>query len=180
MLACIGILTACQSGTTLGTGATNSTDIVGVTTYPIQDRTVAPALGGETLDGHAWSLAAKDRGHIVVINVWASWCGPCRGELPTLASAAKRLGPDDGVRFVGLDEQDRESHARSFAASAGVTYPNLVDRNGSLLRELRLLPGAAVPSTLVVDTHGRMAARVIGAITSIELDKIAGELHAEA
>jgi thiol-disulfide isomerase/thioredoxin len=180
VLACLGILTACQSGSTLGAGATNSTGIIGVTTYPVHDRRAAPALAGETLDGRAWSLASQDRGHIVVINVWASWCGPCRGELPTLASAAKRLGPDDGVRFVGLDEADRASDARAFVASTGITYPSLVDSSGSLLRELRLLPQAGVPSTLVLDTHGRMAARVIGAITAIELDKIVRGLRVEA
>lgn len=88
-----------------------------------------------------------------------------------LAAAAKRLR-GKGIRFLGLDEQDRASHARAFITSTGVTYPNLVDRNGSLLRELRLLPQAAVPSTLVLDTHGRMAARVIGAITAKELAAI--------
>lgn len=140
---------------------------------------MAPDLRGHSLDGRQVSLAALDQGHITVINVWASWCGPCKGELPLLASAAKRLR-SDGVRFLGLDERDISSHARAFAASKGVTYPNLVDSEGSLLEQLKLLPQDAVPSTLVLDAQGRMAARVIGAITSRELTTILKDLGERA
>jgi thiol-disulfide isomerase/thioredoxin len=177
-LLCLGVLLACDPST-VGRGATNSTDVVGVTTYPVQDRSPAPALAGETLTGQSWSLATQDRGDIVFVNVWASWCGPCRSEMPMLAAAAKRLR-SKGVRFLGLDEQDRASHARAFVASTGVTYPNLVDSNGSLLRKLRLLPQEAVPSTLVLDSQGRMAARVIGAITAKELTAIVSTLRRQA
>lgn len=178
LLLTLGAIAACQAGAATERGATNSTGIIGVTTYPTRDRQQAPALAGKTLTGQAWSLASKDTGDIVIVNVWASWCGPCRGELPMLAAAAKRM-QGEGVRFLGIDEQDRASHARAFASSTGLTYPNLVDQSGSLLRELRLLPQAAVPSTLVLDTHRRMAARVIGAITSKELATIIKGLRKE-
>jgi thiol-disulfide isomerase/thioredoxin len=177
-LLCVGILVGCDPSN-VGRGATNSTDIVGVTTYPVKDRAPAPALVGTTLTGQSWSLASQDRGDIVFINVWASWCGPCRSELPMLAAAAKRLR-SQGVRFLGVDERDHASHARAFIASTGATYPNLFDPNGSLLRELTLLPQAGVPSTLVLDPRGRMAARVIGAITSKELAAIVSGLRKEA
>jgi thiol-disulfide isomerase/thioredoxin len=176
-LLCLGFLVACDPGN-VGRGATNSTDIVGVTTYPVKDRSPAPVIAGKTLAGASWSLT-QDRGDVVFVNVWASWCGPCRSELPMLAAAAKRLR-SQGVRFLGLDERDHASHARTFLASTGVTYPNLIDTNGSLLRELRLLPQAGIPSTLVVDAQGRMAARVIGAISARELAAILTGLRKKA
>lgn len=179
LLLTLGLVAGCANAAGVGRGATNSTDVVGVTTYPIHDRSPAPDLSGRTLTGASWSLASQDRGDIVVVNVWASWCGPCRGELPMLAAAAQRLR-NRGVRFLGLDERDHASHARAFVASTGATYPNLMDTNGSLLRELPLLPQAAVPSTLVLDTQGRMAARVIGAITAKQLAAIVSGLRKEA
>lgn len=102
-------------------------------------------------------------GDVIVLNAWASWCEPCRAESPALASLASSTQPL-GVRFVGLDEGDRQAPAKAFVATAGTTYPHIVDTDGTLLASLRLVPATAIPSTLVLDRSGHVAARVIGPI----------------
>jgi peroxiredoxin len=96
-----------------------------------------------------------------------------------LAKAAKSLRRE-GVRFLGVDEEDSSSRARAFAASVGATYPSLVDKEGLLLRKLTVLPQVGIPSTLVLDANGRMAARVIGPITSPQLQQIVKGLRNQA
>jgi peroxiredoxin len=77
-----------------------------------------------------------------------------------------------GVRFVGVDEQDRPDPARTFAASAGTTYPHLVDTDGKLLASLRLVPSSGIPSTLVIDRTGQVAARVIGPVDATTFEDL--------
>lgn len=136
--------------------------MVGVTTYAVGQRPAIPDLSGATLDGRTLALSSL-RGHVVVLNVWAAWCDPCRAESPTLAQISRDTAAS-GVRFVGVDEQDRPDAARAFAASAGTTYPHIVDPDGKLLGSLRLVPSSGIPSTLVIDSTGAVAARVIGPV----------------
>jgi thiol-disulfide isomerase/thioredoxin len=114
-------------------------------------------------------------GSVVVINLWASWCEPCRTESPVLARAARALAAQK-VAFVGIDELDTTGSATQFVAMAGVTYPQLVDSDGTLLRHLPLLPQKGIPSTLILDRHHRMAARVIGPVTAGEIQTLVSEL----
>ena len=108
--------------------------------------------------------------------MWASWCGPCCSESPVLASEARAL-QGHGVRFLGLDEEDRTAAARSYAMSAGEIYPSLMDHDGALLRRLTLLPPQGIPSTVVLDSSGRVAARVIGTVTRGQLQRIVTSLE---
>lgn len=98
-----------------------------------------------------------------VVNLWASWCGPCRKEMPMLAEAARR---NPGVQFLGVNTQDRLEAAADFLARTGVTYPQLVDIDGLVLADTRV-PG--LPVTLALDTDGRVVDRVIGEISGEEL-----------
>ncbi|WP_041546515.1 MULTISPECIES: TlpA disulfide reductase family protein [unclassified Nocardioides] len=98
-----------------------------------------------------------------VVNLWASWCGPCRKEMPMLADAARR-NPD--VRFLGINTQDRPEAAADFLARTGVTYPQLVDIDGVVLGDTRV-PG--LPVTLALDADGRVVDRVIGELSGAEL-----------
>jgi len=150
---------------------------LGVTRYAVGQRPQIPELAGTTLDGSSLYVTSL-RGHVVVLNAWASYCEPCRTESPALARVAQQTAALD-VRFVGIDEQDRAEPARAFAASAGATYPELVDADGALLGSLRLVPPSAVPSTLVLDRSGRVAARVIGAVDAATLDSLVRALAAE-
>lgn len=95
-----------------------------------------------------------------------------------LARSATALAAE-GVQFVGLDEQDLVPAARAFVRSTGSTYPHLVDKDGLLLVKLRMLPQMGIPSTLVIDRHGRVAARVIGAVTASDIHRIIGRLETE-
>jgi thiol-disulfide isomerase/thioredoxin len=159
--------------------AAAAAEVVGVTTYASGTRQAAPALTGTTLDGTSLSLSAAGRGKVVVLNVWASWCGPCREESPMLAGAARSFAAKP-VQFVGIDEQDRQAAARAFAASTGMSYPHLVDESGGLLRKLKMLPQMGIPSTLVLDRSGRIAARVIGPITLQQVTHVVDGLLAES
>ena len=136
----------------------------GLTLYPPENRSPAPDLQGTTLDGEPFALS-EWTGRIVVINVWGSWCGPCRAETPDLARLA-REDAGRGVRFVGINTRDNAAAARSFVRKFKVPYPSVEDDDGSLLLNFRgVIPTAVVPSTLVVDRRGQVAARVIGPVT---------------
>ncbi|MSY86694.1 MAG: redoxin family protein [Actinobacteria bacterium] len=105
-----------------------------------------------------------------VVNLWASWCGPCRKEMPILAEAAER-NPD--IRFVGINTQDRPEAAADFLASTGVGYPQLVDVDGVVLNDTRV-PG--LPVTLALDPDGNVVDRVIGEASTEELAKLLDSL----
>jgi len=145
---------------------------------PQDQRVMAPDVVGTTLDGDTFDLA-DHRGEVVVMNVWASWCAPCRAEAPTLVAAAHDLGPD-GVQFVGLDTRDSDTSARGFVEKFGIPYPNLIDRDGRLqLLFSDTLPPQAIPSTLVIDKQGRVAARALGRVSESSLRGLVEPLLAE-
>jgi thiol-disulfide isomerase/thioredoxin len=137
-----------------------------------------PSLSGTSLDGKPMSAKSLVGKGFLVINVWASWCDPCRTEVPELATAARQLA-SSGVGFLGIDEQDQPSQARSFLANAGATFPQLVDADGTLLARLTLLPADGIPSTVIVDKSGHMAARVVGPTTSEQLHTLIAQLASE-
>lgn len=92
------------------------------------------------------------RGTPVVINVWASWCGPCRAEFPLFQSASARLGRT--IAFLGVDTLDSASDARAFLSGFPVPYPSYEDPSGDLARSL--VPAQGVPITLYLDRQGRV------------------------
>ncbi|NUW33695.1 TlpA family protein disulfide reductase [Nonomuraea sp. SMC257] len=131
--------------------------------FSAADRKPAPAIEGETLDGGTASLAAH-KGKVVVLNFWASWCGPCRAEAPVLKDvAAKTKG--SGVAFVGIDFKDRKADAQAFERTEQTGYPSIFDQPGKVALAFQgTVPPAAIPSTLVIDEQGRIAARALGAV----------------
>ena len=131
-------------------------------------RQPAPDITGTTLDGKPFSLAAL-RGKITVLNVWASWCSPCRAEAPVLEKVWQEQQGKD-VQFIGLDTRDSDTSALTFIKKFGITYPNVIDRDGALqLRFSGTLPPQAIPSTLVVDANGKVAARALGKVSESTL-----------
>ncbi len=132
------------------------------------ERQPAPDLVGPTLEGGEFRLS-DHLGDVVVLNVWASWCAPCRAEAPVLEDVWREV-KDDGVQFVGLDTRDTEAAALAFLDRYGVTYPNVIDTDGRLqLLFSDTLPPQAIPSTLVVDREGRVAGRILGRVTDATL-----------
>ncbi len=161
-------LAGCGSGAT--TGDKGYVDGKGVITE------LAPAkrqqmkdLSGVTLQGKKLSLSDLGAGKPVVVNVWASWCAPCRAEEGKLSAAAKQLGSK--AAFLGINVRDPGSKGRSLAYERrfAVPYPSLYDPSG---RSLLGFPGGltpySIPSTLVIDSKGRVAASVLGEMPSTQ------------
>ncbi|MQA03879.1 MAG: redoxin domain-containing protein [Streptosporangiales bacterium] len=124
-------------------------------------RQQAPVLRGETLDGDRLSTA-DFRGKVGVVNWWASWCPPCRAEAPALQAVYAKTKAD-GVQFVGVNFKDNRTNAKLFEREFKITYPSIYDQPGAMALAFRgQLPPAAVPSTIVIDRKGRVAARIIG------------------
>ncbi len=133
------------------------------------DRKAPAELSGETLDGEQVALADY-AGQVVVVNVWGSWCAPCRAEAPMLAAAAADLAKDD-VAFLGIDSRDpSRSAAQAFVRRFEIPYPSIYDQEGRTLLAFRgTLNPNAIPATIVIDREGRVAASVLGEITRTTL-----------
>lgn len=116
--------------------------------------------------GPAVNLAAL-HGRPTVINLWASWCGACRDEMPLLQAAHSRYG--DRVAFLGVDTKDNPAGAGSLLRETGVSYPQVVDTDGQLLEYLHI-PG--LPVTVVLDAEGRISGRQVGAVTEDDLTNL--------
>ena len=161
-------LTACSSGQQKSENRDGQTGFVSdsgrVSTFAPADRKPAPVLTGETLDDKQWNLG-DHRGKVVVMNVWGSWCPPCRAEAPDLNAASKELG--SSVQFIGLNNRDLDmAQAKKFVEAFGVGFPSIYDPNGKQLLKFRgQITASAIPSTLVIDKNGKVAARVLGPVT---------------
>jgi DsbE subfamily thiol:disulfide oxidoreductase len=139
-----------------------------ITLFEAADRKVAPAVEGETLAGDTAALAAH-KGKVVVLNFWASWCAPCRAEAPVLKDIAAKTKAD-GVEFLGIDFKDRKAEALAFERSQGTGYPSIFDQPGKVALSFQgTVPPAAIPSTLIIDRQGRIAARALGAVKYSDL-----------
>jgi thiol-disulfide isomerase/thioredoxin len=134
-------------------------------------RPLAPVVTGTTLDGKKFSLAAE-HGRTVVINFWGSWCADCRKEAPDLAALARRFAAK-GVDFVGDDVHDYPAAAQAFEQTFNVGYPSLNDSGSQVALAFHsTVPLSAIPSTLVIDSSGRIAARVVGETSYNELRQL--------
>ncbi|MET8678143.1 TlpA disulfide reductase family protein [Streptomyces sp. NPDC004647] len=175
-------LAACGAGGTSGGSA--DTKFVpgtgGIDTVKKADRRPLPGVSGTTLDGKELDLADY-RGKVLVINVWGSWCSPCRLEMPHLVKVAKATKAE-GVEFVGINTRDpNKPPAEKFEKEFDVPYPSLFDPMGKLM--LRFPAGSlnpkAIPSTLIVDRDGKIAARALTPLGEEDLRKTLDPLIAE-
>lgn len=131
-------------------------------------RQPAPEIEGVDLFGEPISLRSL-RGQVVVLNVWGSWCPPCREEQPILSKVSEDLAPQ-GVQFLGIAVREPASASRSFVENRKVPYPSISDSGGKILVGFSSsLPTIAVPSTYVVDRQGRVAARLMDVATDTTL-----------
>lgn len=142
------------------------------------ERNLTPTLKGTTLEGEHVDIADM-RDHVVVINVWGSWCAPCRKEAPELVRLAKHT-ESMGVRFLGIDNRDNKAAARAFERNYGVTYPSIFDPGGRAVAGFRQLAPRAVPTTYVLDKSGRVAAMSIGPLTYRDFYPIIKAIAAES
>ncbi|GGW92575.1 TlpA family protein disulfide reductase [Streptomyces lomondensis] len=176
------MLSACSSGgTSSGGGDTNFVlGKDGIATADKGERAKAPDLSGKTVDGKQLDVAAY-KGKVVVVNVWGSWCPPCRAEAPGFEKVWKDL-EGKGVQFVGINTRDTSTGpALAFEKAYGITYPSLYDPTGKLMLrfERGTLNPQAIPSTLVFDREGKIAARSLQALSEEKLRKMIAPVLAE-
>ncbi len=127
-----------------------------------------PEYAAVGFDGDSVALASL-RGHVVLLNVWASWCQPCLAELPTL-EALQRVYADSGLRIVGVSIDRDHGAARRFVRAHGLTWLNLLDDDGHVARTFGVSPGA--PKTLLVDGSGTVQAFWYGILDSARVQRI--------
>lgn len=176
--ALIGV-TVALAGCTTGPGTPTATDGV-VEVIAAGDRKQVEPFTGELLGGGRFDTTAL-AGKVVVYNVWGSWCAPCRTEAPVLKRVSEETR-DLGVRFVGINVRDNDAAARAFEDSYGIDYPSITTDTSTdaVLAFGPALPPSAVPSTLVVDAQGRLAARIVGPTDYSTLSTIVTETVAES
>jgi thiol-disulfide isomerase/thioredoxin len=143
--------------------------------YAGADRKPAPVVQGSTVDGGSFDLASV-RGHVVVLNFWASWCAPCRSEAAEL-EAVHQSTKDSGVTFVGVDSRDERDAARAFLTGR-VTYPSLYDPSGRIALRFTDVPPTTLPATLIVDKDGKIAAVIRATVRRTELTELVGQIGA--
>jgi thiol-disulfide isomerase/thioredoxin len=118
-------------------------------------------------------------GDVAVLNFWGSWCGPCRVETPEFQEVYADV-KDEGVQFLGLNvKETSEQFATSFVDRFGIEFPSLYDPRGEVALAFRGYPANAIPSTIVLDTQGRVAAVYTGSVSKEDLrtviDRVLGE-----
>lgn len=143
---------------------------------PAAEREPAPEVRAQTLDGD--DLGLDELSGPVVVNFWASWCGPCVAEAPELRNVYLAY-VEDGVSVVGVNVQDRLANARRFEDELDIPFPSWSDPASEIAAAFGGIGPAALPSTLVLDAEQRVAARFFGAVTFTELKAVLDPLLEE-
>ncbi len=145
----------------------------------VADRKQAGPVAGDLLAGGNYALS-QDKGKIVVLNFFASWCAPCQQETPQFDSVY-RDRKADGVQFVGLDVKDpSKSASESWLQNKQITFPVVYDEPAKTALQLGDLPIAGLPDTVVIDKQGRVAAVYVGATLPKDLTNALDQLAKEA
>ena len=135
---------------------------------PEEERASAPDFGGRLLDGAPFTSADLD-GDVAVLNFWGSWCAPCRVETPEFQEVYAAVR-DEGVQFLGLNvKEPSEQLALAFVERFGIEFPSLYDPRGEVALAFRDYPATAIPSTIVLDPQGRVAAVYTGLVSQEDL-----------
>lgn len=166
------LLTGCSNG---GASQAEESFISGdgaVTFIKKSDRIKAPKISGMTLMGTDYNF---DGGKVAIVNVWASWCSPCRAEEPALSALARKYSD---VEFIGILTRDNPVNAEAFSRKRNIPYPTLID-DSILVGFRKSLPANAIPSTVVIDETGKVAARISGAVTVASLTDLIERVSAE-
>jgi thiol-disulfide isomerase/thioredoxin len=140
-----------------------------LTRVPPDQRKELPAVSGPALGTSKTISTQEYRGKVVVINVWGSWCPPCRKEAPDLQAAS--VETKNVAQFVGITSKDYDpAPAEAFVRSFKITYPSIYDPTGKVLLTFAgELPPSAIPSTMIIDRDGRLAVRVLSEVSKITL-----------
>ena len=168
---------ALLAGCDEGNWATKCTTAEGVVQCtPAQRTALKNDVTGELLDGGRYAIS-QDRGRVVVVNFWGSWCAPCRAEADDLEKTYQATKPE-GVTFLGVNTRDDRDAAKAFERGYQVTYPSVYDVDGKVAVQFDVTQ-SSTPATLIIDRQGRIAVAIRQATTVTQLrplvDKIAAE-----
>jgi thiol-disulfide isomerase/thioredoxin len=142
------------------------------------DRKAVGKVSGDLLGGGPFSLA-EQKGKVVVLNFWGSWCGPCQVESPQFDSLYRTV-KGQGVEFVGLDvKETTRSKPESFIKDNQITYPNVWDPKAKTAIQLGKVPMVGLPWTVIVDKQQRVAAVYSGPVQPADLRPVLTQLVAE-
>jgi len=185
-LAALALLAGCASSET-GGGAAAESDVPGsgyvsgdgsVETWAPAERGDAVELAGVSYDSEDIDLADL-HGQVVVMNFWYANCPPCRKEAPDLAALSDQYG-EQGVQFLGVNHTDAPGTAQAFERRFGIPYPSLYDQESAGVAAMQgVVPLRAMPTTVVLDTDGRVAARILGLAERSMLETLITETLAE-
>lgn len=158
------LLTGCNDNPSASEDAGFAAGDGSFTRFAPDQRVAAPVLTGEDLDGKKLSTADYP-GKVLVLNVWGSWCAPCRKEAPALVEVAKQTA--SVAQVIGINTREAGvASAQAFVRAFSINFPSLYDPDGQLLLQLTALPPKTIPSTLLIDPSGKVAGRVLGAISA--------------
>jgi peroxiredoxin len=146
-------------------------------TYPEASRKTAGDFTGNLLDGGTMKLS-QDAGKVVVINFWATWCGPCTTETPQF-DAVYRQTKAKGVDFIGIDTKDIRNKAQAFVKDNEITYPIVFDEQSRTALALGKIPALSLPFTVIVDKKQRIAAVYLLTLSAKDLQPVLDKLLAE-
>jgi peroxiredoxin len=132
-----------------------------VTEITLENRGEPITFSGTTENGDTVS-SSDYLGHVLVVNFWYAGCAPCRAEAPDLESVYQETSPQ-GTNFLGVNVRDQAATVTTFDERFGITYPSIIDQDGQAqLAFASQVPPNAVPTTLILDAKGRVAARILG------------------
>ncbi|NCT91650.1 TlpA family protein disulfide reductase [Cellulomonas sp. APG4] len=182
-LVLVAALAGC--GSQVGGGFTDDGERAGyvsadtsVTTWPVGEREGPVTVSGLDFDGEAVDTADW-AGDVVVLNTWYAACPPCRAEAPDLVAVAEEYA-DDGVHLLGINSTDDAGAALAFERTFEVPYPSLHDADGAAVAALQgVVVLNAVPTTVVLDREGMVAARVLGKVEGSTLRGLVDDVLAE-
>ncbi len=137
-------LSSCNQGTEESTAGTDAGTAINFTLDSLTEET---------------EMSLEDfRGKGVVLNFWATWCGPCREEMPLFEETWRKY-KDKDVVFLGIDVMDDKDNATKFLEAIGITYPNLYDPSGKVSGKYNVI---ALPATFFIDKEGKVVAKNYG------------------
>ncbi|WP_028926152.1 TlpA family protein disulfide reductase [Pseudonocardia acaciae] len=150
---------------------------------PPANRGTVTGLAGDSLTEPGRRIGLHDfPGQVVVVNIWGSWCGPCRAEMDDLQQLHQGTAAPgaSGVTVLGVDVRDERTAAADFVRDRKITYPSIFDQPGRSLDALHGYPRNTVPSTIVLDRRHRVAAVFLTAVRIGQLAPVVQQVAAEA